>query len=48
MNTRRLVAIDSRHKTEDAFDSMPVSAESALNEIEESDSQKEKHDGQRI
>jgi hypothetical protein len=41
--------IDSREEQKiNAFDSMCVNSESASNEIDESDSQYEKHDEQRI
>jgi hypothetical protein len=41
--------IDLREEQEqNAFDSMRVNSESASNEIDESDSQYEKHDEQRI
>jgi hypothetical protein len=41
--------IDVREKQyENAFDSMRVNSESVSNEIDESDSQYEKHDEQRI
>jgi hypothetical protein len=40
--------IDSRDENENEFDSMRVNSESVLNEIDESDSQNEKYDGQRI
>jgi hypothetical protein len=40
--------IDLREELANAFDSMCVNSESVSNEIDESDSQPEKHDEQRI
>jgi hypothetical protein len=40
--------IDVREDRENAFDSMRVNSESVSNQIDESDSESEKHPGQRI